>query len=386
VVSSPKPPSPTATAAAQQRAEIGAAGASSVMNNPNIVNPYGSQSYSIAGWEEVPDAKGKMIKVPRYTQTQTLSPDQMKLLGLETQSQYNLGSAAVEQSAKMRDYLGKTMDTSGWANWNQGPSGGEVRQDQAPTDKAGVQKAMMDLYGRQSQGKNTAEMAQMAAKGLNPGSTQYGATAKRQGDEYTDAALKAYLASGEESRASQDSFNRATQQRFDMGGAEADRANALRGMQAQEGFAMRNQPINEITALMSGGQVTMPQFSPYQGQSINPANIAQMIQSNYMAQAANAANTNSGIFGVGANIAGAIPWSDRRLKQDIVPMNIELAGAPMYTFRYKAFPHIIHVGVMADEVRELHPDAIIPVGEFDTVDYDMLKARHKGEIHHELGW
>src|SRR6187455_2214298 len=117
--SAPKPPNPYTQAAAQQKAEVGAAGASSVMNNPNIVNPWGSQSYSIAGWEEVPDAKGKMMKVPRYTQTQTLSPDQMKLLGLETQGQYNLGQTAVEQSAKMRDYLGKTMDTSGWANWNQ---------------------------------------------------------------------------------------------------------------------------------------------------------------------------------------------------------------------------------------------------------------------------
>ena len=58
MASSPSPPNPNAQAAAQQRAEVGAAGASSVMNNPNIINPYGSQSYSIAGWEEVPDARG----------------------------------------------------------------------------------------------------------------------------------------------------------------------------------------------------------------------------------------------------------------------------------------------------------------------------------------
>jgi hypothetical protein len=356
------------------------------MNNPNIVNPYGSQTYSIAGWEQVPDARGKMIKVPRYTQTQTLSPDQMKLLGLETQSKYNLGSTAVEQSAKMRDYLGRPMDTSGWAQWNQGPGAEQLRQDQTPTDRRGVEKAMMDLYQRQAQGKNTAEMTQLAARGMNPGSTQYGATAKRQGDELTDAALKAYLASGEESRASQDAYNRVAQQRFDMGGAAADRANALRGMQAQEGFAMRNQPINEITALMSGGQVTMPQFSPYQGQSINAPNIAQLIAQNYNAQMAQAANTNSGIFGLGGAVASAIPWSDRRLKTDIQPVPGDLAGAPLYRFRYAAFPAAEFVGVMADEVRSLHPDAVETISGFDAVNYEMLKSRHKGEIHHELGW
>ena len=382
--SAPKPPNPYTQAAAQQKAEVGAAGASAVMNNPNIVNPWGSQSYSIAGWEEVPDAKGKMMKVPRYTQTQTLSPDQMKLLGLETQSQYNLGQTAVEQSAKMRDYLGKTMDTSGWANWNQGPGMENIRQDQEPTDRRGVENAMMQLYGRQAQGKNTAEMASMAAKGLNPGSSQYGATAKRQGDEMTDAALKAYLASGEESRASQAAYNQAGQQRFDMGGAIADRGNALRGMQAQEGFAMRNQPINEISALMSGAQVTMPQFSPYQGQGINAAPVGQYMSNAYNAQMANYANQQSGIFGLGGAVASAIPWSDRRLKQDIRKIDGDLSGAPLYEFRYIAFPHVVHVGVMSDEVRELHPDAILPIGGYDTVDYEMLKARHKGEIHHGL--
>ena len=63
---SPKPPDPYQTAGAQQRSEIGAAGASSIMNNPNIINPYGSQSYSISGWEQVPDATGKMISVPDW--------------------------------------------------------------------------------------------------------------------------------------------------------------------------------------------------------------------------------------------------------------------------------------------------------------------------------
>ena len=41
---------------------------------------------------------------PRYTQTTTLSPDQQKLLGLETQGKYNLGNTAVSMTVgELRD-------------------------------------------------------------------------------------------------------------------------------------------------------------------------------------------------------------------------------------------------------------------------------------------
>lgn len=355
----PKAPDPYATAAAQQKAEVGAAGASSIMNNPNIVNPYGSQTYSIAGWEQVPDARGKMISVPRYTQTQTLSPDQQRLLGLETQSQYNMGQTAVEQSAKMRQHLGTAASTAGLRGW------GQTRQDQAPTDRAGVQNAMMQLYTRGAAGKNAAEQAQLAARGMNAGSSQYGATAKRQGDEFTDAALKAYLGSGDEARASQEAYNAA--------GGQQD---AQRQAQLQEMLAMRNQPINEISALMSGSQVNVPQFAGYQGQGINPANIGQYINNAYNQQAQQAGAFNQGLFNLAG--AGLTAWSDRRLKRGIKPINARLAGVPLYRFRYVFDPAVEQVGVMADEVRVLHPEAVSTLNGFDRVDYDMLRKRDKG--------
>ena len=113
MASSPKPPDPYKQASAQQGAELGASMGSSIINNPNQVNPYGSQKYSVAGYETIYDAQGKKQYVPRYTQTTTLSPDQMRLLGLQTQTQYNLGQTGVQQSAKLNQLLGKGVDTSG---------------------------------------------------------------------------------------------------------------------------------------------------------------------------------------------------------------------------------------------------------------------------------
>ena len=49
---------------------------------------------------------------------------------------------------------------------------------------------------------------------------------------------------------------------FSMGGTAADRANAVRQGQMQESLGLRNQSLNEIMAMLQGGQVSMPQFSP----------------------------------------------------------------------------------------------------------------------------
>jgi hypothetical protein len=226
---------------------------------------------------------------------------------------------------------------------------------------------MMALYNRQASGKNAAEQAQLAARGMNAGSSQYGSTAKRQGDEFTDAALKAYLGSGDEARAAQESYNAA--------GAQQD---AQRQSQLQEMLAMRNQPINEISALMSGSQVTVPQFAGYQGQGINPANIGQYINNAYNQQSQQAAGFNNGLFNLAG--AGLSAWgaSDRRLKKDIKPIRASLAGVPLYLFRYRFNPGVIQVGVMADEARVLHPNVVAVINGFDHVDYDRLRQLDKG--------
>jgi hypothetical protein len=334
---SPRPPDPYATAGSQQRAETGAAIGSSIIGNPNVYTPYGSQTYSIAGWEQVPDAQGRMISVPRYNQVQQLSPDQQRLLGLQTQGQYNLGQTAVEQSAKLRNLLGQSVSTAGLTGWNQGPQSaklatsfggqGAIRQDQGPTDRAAIENAMMSSYNRQRNPQNAAENAQLAARGLSPGGAGYGTVQQGREDAYSEAARQAYLASGQESRQAQDAYNQAQQQRyqeamqragfsnealaqmFNMGGSAADRQNALRQQQLQETLALRNQPLNEISALLAGGQVTLPSFNPFQSQGINSANIAGQIGQNYAAQSQQANAFNSGLFGLAS--AGLGGWLGR---------------------------------------------------------------------------
>lgn len=88
--------------------------------------------------------------------------------------------------------------------------------------------------------------------------------------------------------------------------------NASRDAGIQEQLAMRNQPINEISALMSGGQVSQPQFAQYQGGNVGQTdlqggvyNTAALNQQNYQTQLANQTAQRNALIGGLAGLGGA---------------------------------------------------------------------------------
>jgi hypothetical protein len=270
------------------------------MNNPNRYNPWGSQTYTPAGYQTVYDASGKPTQVMRYNEITKLSPDQQKLMGLQTQTGFNLGNTAVQQSAKLGNILNTSVDTKGLEAWNRGKAPEQLRRDAAPTDRAAVEAAMMGRFNTDAAAQQRSQDAQLAARGLSPGSAQYGAVQQGRDRARTDALGQAYLASGQESRAAQDAYNQATQGQYQMGQDYASYLNNLRQGQLSERIALRNQPINEIGALLGLGQVQQPQFPGFTGQGVNAAPIGNYIQSNYGQRAQGAANFNQGLFGLGA--------------------------------------------------------------------------------------
>lgn len=68
-------------------------------------------------------------------------------------------------------------------------------------------------------------------------------------------------------------------------------------------------------------------------------------------------------------------FSDRRLKKDIKEIGETHDGLPIYSFKYKGGDDQQRIGVMADEAREKHPDAVHRVGGIDAVDYEKIANR-----------
>jgi hypothetical protein len=303
MVSQPNSPDPYATAGAQNAQNAFASQFSGASSNANEVNPYGSVSYNQSGQTPIYTNGQITGYAPQYTKTTSLAPDQQKLLGLETQSKYNLGTAGVNQSAAVADALGKPVDQSQWTPWQTSLPQQELRQDQGVTDRAGIEKAMMDSYNRSVAPTEQAQETSLAARGLAPGATGYSQYQKTRDDSRAEAARQAYLGSGSEARAAQAAFNDVGTQRFNMNQTANSYLNNLRGAQMQEAYQTRSQPINELNALMSGSQATIPQFQAFQGSPIAASNIRQYISDNYKNQSQAAAATNAGIFGLAGGAA-----------------------------------------------------------------------------------
>jgi outer membrane protein OmpA-like peptidoglycan-associated protein len=85
----------------------------------------------------------------------------------------------------------------------------------------------------------------------------------------------------------------------------------------------------------------------------------------------------AGAGGAGAGGAGGAggSWSDRRLKRNILRLGETAAGLPLYRFEY-VWGGPVYVGVMAQDVAILRPDAVIKdASGYYRVDYDKLGLR-----------
>lgn len=168
--------------------------------------------------------------------------------------------------------------------------------------------------------------------------------------------------------AQQNAYNQNIMQQFNLDNAQAAQANNLRQTMLNEQYAARNQPINEIAALMSGSQLMMPQFAPAFQTGLQPVPIADYMQQAYENEVAASNASASGLFGIlgaGMSLFGGL--SDRRAKRDIRRLGSLPNGIPVYEFKYIGM-NDPQVGVMADEVEHI-PDAVNVIGGLKMVNY-----------------
>jgi Chaperone of endosialidase len=89
------------------------------------------------------------------------------------------------------------------------------------------------------------------------------------------------------------------------------------------------------------------------------------------------ANPINQLLSAAAIAASIYKNSDRRLKRDITQIGALNDGTPVYRFRYIDSPKV-HIGLMADEVEQFAPQAVIELGGFKLVDYGRATDRAAG--------
>jgi hypothetical protein len=208
----------------------------------------------------------------------------------------------------LKNLLAKPVDAQGLPSWQAYNKAPAVRRDQAPTDRDAIEQAMMGRYNRDASTQAQQQDATLAARGLSPGSAQYGQVQEGRDRSRVDAQQQAYLASGQESRAAQGAYNQAVGQEFEQNNAYTSAENARRGQMLQERENLQSFPVNLVTALMSGSQVTTPSFQPYNAPNIQSVPVGQYIYDDYNNKSQQAAQTNQGIFGLAGGITKMLPW------------------------------------------------------------------------------
>jgi len=316
----PPPPDPVATAQAQGQMNRETAITQAGLNMVNQRTPQGSLVYNQIGtWSD---------GTPRYEAVQDLSPEEKALYETGLATRQNVANIGKEQSARIQELLGTPVDLSNEASEARLMELGRSRLDPALASRRASTE--QDLINR----------------GIRPGTEAY----RRAMEAVTQGENDAYnqlLLTG-------------------------------RGQAVQEALAERNQPINEITALLSGSQVSQPNFVGTPQTGVAGVDYAGLVNQNYQAQLAGWQNQVSqnnammgGLFGLGGAAIKAIPWSDRRLKTDIVRLGTGAKGLPVYAFRY-IWGGPVQIGYMADEVERVAPHAVHQIGGFKAVDYDAI--------------
>jgi hypothetical protein len=107
-------------------------------------------------------------------------------------------------------------------------------------------------------------------------------------------------------------YNQAAAQQYNQNFGAAQFGNTAAGQALQQQLALYNQPLNQISALMSGSQIQNPQFQGYTGANVQAAPIFQGVQQQgqsamdlYGIQANQAAANNQGMMGMMGSVAGA---------------------------------------------------------------------------------
>jgi hypothetical protein len=246
---------------------------------------------------------------------------------------------------------------------------------QAITGATGQEKTLMDIAAQQAGFQNAAQQ-QAYQQALGRGQFANQAQAQ-QYQEMLGAAGFANAAQGQQfqQNAAQATFQNASlAQQLAQQQAAFNAAQTQRNQYMQEQYAMRNQPLNEITALLSGSQVAAPSWINAPQSQIPTTDIAGLINNQftqqlglYQQQNQNYQSLMGGILGLGAGALRGGVMSDERMKENISPMGSVFAAndsderktLPIYQYSYKGDPtKTRHVGPMAQDVEKVDPDAV----------------------------
>lgn len=223
----PAPPNYEAAAIAQGQANKDAALATGQLSNPNVTNPYGTQTVT---YQNDPTTGNPVPHI-----NQQFAPGQQRIFENEQTLQQKLGLLGIGAADMAGDTISKPL------NFNERLGG-------IPQGRQEVVDAYMRRYDTDLGRRQESVESQLIAQGIPKGSEAWNREMERLDRGRNDALSQATLTAD-------------------------DRAMQERRQLITELLAERQTPLNEVSAFRTGSQIQPLQFSGVQGANVGAAPV-----------------------------------------------------------------------------------------------------------------
>lgn len=358
--SPPPTPDPYAVASAQQLANISVAVSNTILANADEETPQGTVEYeqieSIAVFEPKYNSEGEQVgitqhNIPRWKRTVKLESGAQLLYDQQQTISENFNAFAISQTDALKTLFSTPLTLSALPARNATPTAPTL-DDALPTgrtfqrsvgardleaDRRRHEDAINERIQYQVELEREQARVKLRNQGLNPGSTAWNremlAFDKRANDGFTQARI----AAGQEQTRFFDIelrqaafYNDVVEREFQHGVLIiqhknmthvqsfqilrdlADYVNGIRSDTLKELLTERSATINELSALMHGGQVQIPQFQGFRPGHISDTPIgeyvyrsAAMDMQKYQMKSQQQQQMMAGMMSLGANLAMA---------------------------------------------------------------------------------
>jgi hypothetical protein len=351
-------------------------------------NPFNWGSLPVAGSNVSASQFGRIESIPELrknlavqaVQNRVNFDDNPALQGANPQERQRIENALFERMSPIHDQQQRGLDSK---LANMGITMGSEAYNRE-MQRMGDQQSRERFNALEVGGSEMARLNQMAL-GNRQQMTNEDLAAANLFNQANQQYFNQDLASGQfGNTAAQNQFNMGVtatgfnnnvgQQEFAQEMARSQYQNQLRNAAIQEQMMQRQMPLNEMNALLSGQQVSMPNMPQFNASAAaQPTQYLPAAQGQYQAQldAFNAQNQSansftSGLFGLGGSLGSAamFAFSDSRLKRIIRRVG-ETKGVPLYLYKYLGSA-TEHIGPIAQEVQKIHPE--------------MVKRHHNGYL------
>lgn len=320
--SPPPTPDPFKTAASQQMANVEVAYANTVLGNADEVTPHGTVSF-----EEIPDetyttntydSAGVVTgtrTLKRWRKTVSLNTDAQAIFDQQQAISAAMNTAALTQAELLSTKWQNPFSLSLLPAYSSTPTAPSlagtvtygtltdvISDDSIETEKNTIRDALNERLDWQVETDRDSRIARLANMGIVPGMDAYEREMRTFDRQTTDNRLaietvviqehsrlfeqnrvkaefsnKVVLSNFQMAVTKLEVENRVKLQLFDANQAIAAFVNSVRAMSMQEFLSERSQTVNEITALMHGGQVQVPRGEAFRAGRISDTPIGQYV-------------------------------------------------------------------------------------------------------------